>query len=196
MSNTLSLSFTNPILIPSGGYDITYWDLAIPSVVNTINLPGPSPLLITGLTGVKYAGTIQSICNTISKGNIINWNVELQGTVFAYLTEINNLNITGVSSNLTNPPENLPVSLPVTITKIGIRSETLSIGDAITVSINGTYQDGCPHVYLTLHDATSGMDIGDTTLNDVTLPFTGSIVLTSDAPIENNLRIDVHYEGC
>jgi hypothetical protein len=63
MSNTLTITFAETSPDPQGGYRVTYWPTNSPSnaVVITPN-PTSSPVVITGLNGTSYSGTVEAAC--------------------------------------------------------------------------------------------------------------------------------------
>ena len=63
MSNTLTITFAETNPDPQGGYRVTYWPTGSPSsaIVITPN-PTSSPVVITGLNGTSYSGTVEAAC--------------------------------------------------------------------------------------------------------------------------------------
>lgn len=60
---TLTITFTEATPTPAAGYRVTYWPTGSPgsAVVVTPN-PTASPVVITGLAGTSYSGTIEAAC--------------------------------------------------------------------------------------------------------------------------------------
>lgn len=63
MSNTLTITFAAVSPAPQGGYRVKYWPTNSPASVTTIT-PNPtsSPVVITGLDGTSYSGTVEASC--------------------------------------------------------------------------------------------------------------------------------------
>lgn len=63
MPNTLTVTFAETSPDPQGGYRVTYWPTNSPSsaIVVTPN-PTSSPVVITGLSGTSYSGTVEAAC--------------------------------------------------------------------------------------------------------------------------------------
>lgn len=63
MANTLTINFVEVSPSPQGGYRVTYWPTTSPSNT-TVVTPNPtsSPVIITGLTGTSYSGSIEAVC--------------------------------------------------------------------------------------------------------------------------------------
>lgn len=63
MSNTLTITFAETNPDPQGGYRVTYWPTSSPAsaIVVTPN-PTSSPVVITGLNGTSYSGTVEAAC--------------------------------------------------------------------------------------------------------------------------------------
>jgi hypothetical protein len=63
MSNTLTITFAETNPDPQGGYRIKYWPTNSPASVTTIT-PNPtsSPVVISGLNGTSYTGTVEAAC--------------------------------------------------------------------------------------------------------------------------------------
>jgi len=63
MSNTLTITFAETSPDPQGGYRIKYWPTNSPASVTTIT-PNPtsSPVVISGLNGTSYTGTVEAAC--------------------------------------------------------------------------------------------------------------------------------------
>lgn len=63
MSNTLTITFAETSPDPQGGYRVTYWPTGSPgsAVVITPN-PTSSPVVVSGLNGTSYSGTVEAAC--------------------------------------------------------------------------------------------------------------------------------------
>lgn len=63
MSNTLTINFAETTPDPQGGYRVTYWPTNSPAsaIVVTPN-PTSSPVVITGLYGTSYSGSVEAVC--------------------------------------------------------------------------------------------------------------------------------------
>lgn len=63
MSNTLTITFAETSPDPQGGYRVTYWPTNSPASATVIT-PNPtsSPVVITGLNGTSYSGTVEAAC--------------------------------------------------------------------------------------------------------------------------------------
>lgn len=61
--HTLTISFTEVTPAPAAGYRVTYWPTGFPenAVVIAPN-PAASPVVIPGLTGTSYTGTVEAAC--------------------------------------------------------------------------------------------------------------------------------------
>jgi hypothetical protein len=62
MANELTINFTAATPAPSGGYLVRYWQTSTPGTVLTTTVT-TSPVVISGLTGYDYTGTIESVCS-------------------------------------------------------------------------------------------------------------------------------------
>lgn len=63
MSNTLRINFAETNPDPQGGYRVTYWPTSTPANA-TVVTPNPtsSPVIITGLNGTSYSGSVEAAC--------------------------------------------------------------------------------------------------------------------------------------
>jgi hypothetical protein len=63
MPNTLTITFAETSPDPQGGYRVTYWPTGSPASATVIT-PNPtsSPVVITGLNGTSYSGTVEAAC--------------------------------------------------------------------------------------------------------------------------------------
>jgi len=63
MPNTLTITFAAASPAPQGGYRVTYWPTNSPSSATVIT-PNPtsSPVVVTGLNGTSYSGTVEASC--------------------------------------------------------------------------------------------------------------------------------------
>lgn len=63
MSNTLTITFAETSPDPQGGYRVTYWPTNSPAsaIVITPN-PTSSPVVVSGLNGTSYSGTVEAAC--------------------------------------------------------------------------------------------------------------------------------------
>jgi hypothetical protein len=63
MPNTLTINFAETTPDPQGGYRVTYWPTNSPASATVIT-PNPtsSPVVITGLNGTAYSGSVEAVC--------------------------------------------------------------------------------------------------------------------------------------
>lgn len=186
MPNTLTISFTPASPTPAAGYRVKYWPADNPASITTVS-PNPtsSPVLITGLTGTSYVGTIEASCGGGQYSTAVPFTASTPGTT-GTITVINS-SATATISSFTPAWFYIDlgaIPLPAGDTATGGHSGRLGSFD---VAITGTVTSSC----LTL-------SVNGTIVETISVTGPGTFTFNNTGGIAaaNNVIIELTNASC
>jgi hypothetical protein len=182
MPNTLTINFAETTPDPQGGYRVTYWPTNSPASATVIT-PNPtsSPVVITGLNGTAYSGSVEAVCGggVFSTPALFN---ATAGSSGAATLEIGNAcsggygdyNLTGTVGNVVRVRLQITGTIDTTSTAWVFATMTSTSPTFTAISSSGCYVPG----------SSSGVSVD--IYKNITIPSGGVVNLDTSIFVNNS----------